>query len=169
MKVNLGSSWGKKLQRRVNGIEFEVGVLDDKPHRKPVDTGLLVGNAKSTYAGGPVRKTSRVSSGLTIGEVLKNNMERTGHNFLLEPFRKKNSDLLKFTTYFLKYIVGRPGSTNIRRIENLLQAIVRNPIFKLEYGDNSSATADNKGFDRHLFDTGQMFKAIRARVIQRKK
>ncbi len=168
MKIDLGSSWGKKLQRRVNGVEFEVGILDDKPHFQPVEQKLFGAPSVRTFAGGPVRKQSRVSSGVSIGDVLKNNMERTGHNFLLEPFRKKNSEILKFTTYFLKYIVQRPGYNSVKRIENLLQAIVRNPILKLDYGNNKGTTADNKGFDRHLFDTGQMFKAIKARVIRRR-
>ena len=35
---------------------------------------------------------------------------------------------------------------------------------KKEYGNNKAATADNKGFDRHLIDTGQTFKEIRARA-----
>ncbi len=167
MKIELGSSWGKKIQRRVNGIEFEVGVLDDKPHKDPVDQPLFQEPLLSNYAGGPVRRTSRNESGITTGQVLIQNMERMNRNILLEPFQQRNSEILKFTNYFLRYIVGRPGSS-IKRIENLLQAIVRNPILKKEYGENSARTADNKGFDRHLFDTGQMFKAIRARVIRRK-
>lgn len=167
MKMNLGSRWGKKLQSRVNNVEFEVGVLDDSPHRDPIDQKLFETPQLKTYAGGPVRKTSRQTSGVTTGDVLIQNMERTNHNFLLEPFQKKNSEIMKFTRYFLQYIVGRPGAS-IKRIENLLQAIVRNPILNQEYGPNNSTTADNKGFDRHLFDTGQMFKSIRARMIRRK-
>ena len=59
MKINLGSSWGKKLQRRVDGVEFQVGVLDDSPHKNPVEQGLFQTPQLKTYAGGPVRKTSR--------------------------------------------------------------------------------------------------------------
>lgn len=167
MKMNLGSQWSKKLQSRVNNVEFEVGVLDDSPHKDPVDQGLFETPQLKTYAGGPVRKTSRKTSGVMTGQILIDNMERTNHNFLLEPFQKKNSDIMKFTRYFLQYIVGRPGAS-IKRIENLLQAIVRNPILNQDYGPNTATTADNKGFDRHLFDTGQMFKSIRARVIRRR-
>lgn len=166
MKINLGSSWGKKLQRRVNNVEFEVGVLDDSPHKLPVEQKLFETPQLKTYAGGPVRKTSRQLSGVSVGDVLVQNMERTNTNFLLEPFLKKDSEIMKFTNYFLRYVVGRPG-ISIKRIENLLQAIVRNPILNQEYGPNDSATADNKGFDRHLFDTGQMFKSIRARMKRR--
>lgn len=167
MKINLGSAWGKKLQRRIDGVEFQVGVLDDSPHMQPVDQKLFETPQLKTYAGGPVRRTSRKQSGITTGQVLIDNMERTNHNFLLEPFQKKDSEIIKFTNYFLRYIVGRPGAS-IKRIENLLQAIVRNPMLNQEYGPNNSTTADNKGFDRHLFDTGQMFKSIRARMLRRK-
>jgi len=167
MKISMGNSWAKKIQSRVNGIEFEVGVLDDSPHKLPVEQGLFEQPQLKTYAGGPVRKTSRQASDVTNGQVLMENMERTNHNFLLEPFQKKSSEIMKFTNYFLQFVVGRPG-INAKRIENLIQAIVRNPILNQDYGPNTSTTADNKGFDRHLFDTGQMFKSIRARMIRRK-
>lgn len=166
--MQMGNRWSKSLSRKVNGVEFEVGVLDDKPHMQPVTTPLFGAPNLKTYAGGPVRPTSRKPSGVTIGEVLVQNMERMNRNILLEPFRKKNSEILKFTNYFLRYIVGRAGNSSVKRIENLLQAIVRNPILKQEYGQNSAVTADMKGFDRLLFDTGQTFKAIRARMIRRR-
>jgi hypothetical protein len=114
-----------------------------------------------------VRRTSRVAGSLSTGEVLVENMNRLNINILLRPFQETGSEILKFTEYFLKVVVGRPGA-NVKRIENLLQAIVRNPILKGEYGPNNPATADSKGFDRHLFDTGQMFKAIRAKVRRKK-
>lgn len=163
MKMDLGSRWSKKLDRRIQKVSFEVGVIDDKPHRQPVEQGLLDQPQLRSYAGGPIRKTSRNPSGVSTGDVLVQNMERMHRNILLEPFQKKGSDILKFTDYFLKYLIGRPG-VNTKRLENLLQAIVRNPILNQEYGNNESQTADNKGFDRHLFDTGQMFKAIKARM-----
>lgn len=167
MKMNLGQGWSKSLSKKVNGVSFDVGVLDDKPHMQPVESGPYQ-IPKKTYAGGPVRANSRKPSGLSTGQVLIENMERLNKNILLEPFRQKNSEILKFTNYFLRYIVGRSGSSSVKRIENLLQAIVRNPILKQEYGQNSAVTADIKGFDRLLFDTGQTFKAIRARMIRRR-
>ena len=168
MKIELGKSWGRKLQGRIDGFEFEVGVLEDKPHMNPVEHGLLETPQLKSYAGGPVRRTSRQPGESTVGEVLVENMKRLNINILLRPFQEKNSDILKFTEYFLRLVVRRPG-TSIKRVENLLQAIVRNPILKQEYGPNNPSTADSKGFDRHLFDTGQMFKALRARVTRRGK
>lgn len=155
----------KQLKRSIEKYEFQVGVLDDVPHYEAVDAGLFKEPLLSSYAGGPVRRKSGVPSDETTGQIFINNMERTGLNLLLEPFEKPNSDILKFTNYFLKLAMKQKGASE-RRVTNLLQAIVRNPILNQEYGANSSQTADSKGFNRHLFDTGQMFKSIKARITK---
>lgn len=162
MKIELGKSWGKKLKGRIERYQFEVGVFDDKPHMDPVVQGRFEQPQLKNYAGGPVRRTSRQQGELSIGDVLVANMKRLNINLLQRPFQERNSEILKFTAEFLKFVVR--GKSSVKRLENLLQAIVRNPILKQEYGKNNSATADAKGFDRHLFDTGQMFRAIKARV-----
>lgn len=163
MNLKLGNSFQKKLTSRIEGHEFEIGVLDDKDHRPPVETPLFGMPNLGSYAGGPVRKIDRAGiSTKTVGEVFIENQERLGVNMLWEPFEKEGSDIVKFMRAFLKFAVS--GKVSIKRVENLLQAIVRNPILRQEYGPNSPSTADMKGFDRHLFDTGQMFKAIRARA-----
>lgn len=165
MKGVLGKRWLKKLKGDIEGFDMQVGVLDDKVHMQPVQHGLLETPQLRSYAGGPIRRTSRQPGESTVGEVLVENMKRLNINILQKPFQDESSDILKFTREFLKLAMRRPG-TSIKRIENLLQAVVRNPILKQEYGANKPYTADNKGFDRHLFDTGQMFKAIRARVMR---
>lgn len=143
-------------------FNFEVGVLEDKPHRNPVEHGLYEDPKLASYAGGPIRQATRQNGPMTTGAILRENMQRLNINILAKPFQERSSEILKFTEAFLKLVTKRGMS--IKRIENLLQAVVRNPILRQEYGKNKSQTADNKGFDRHLFDTGQMFKAIRARV-----
>jgi hypothetical protein len=155
LRLELSKSFVKKLKSRIEKYEFEVGVLDDRPHYEPK-------MEQSSYAGGPVLKKSRIKSPLSTGEVLVENQQRLGINLLSRPFQEKNSDILKFTKAFLQLVTG--GKASIKRVENLLQAIVRNPILNEEYGSNKSATADAKGFDRHLFATGQMFRAILARA-----
>lgn len=166
MKLSLGDKWTTKLKRQVEGYELEVGVLEDKPHKNPVETKRFEDPLLGSYAGGPVRRKTGTVGELTTAEILVQNMQRMNINILLRPFQENNSDILKFTSYFLKYIIGGLGG-NQKRVENLAQAIVRNPILKQEYGPNSSQAADAKGFDRHLFDTGQMFQAIKARVKKR--
>lgn len=160
--MQLGGLFKSRLEKQIEGFEFEVGVLQDKVHKNPVETPLFGTPVLKEYAGGPIRPTSSTKSELTIGDVLVENMKRLGINLLLEPFQNPDDELNKFTTAFLRYAAAKKGS--LKRVENLLQAVVRNPILRKEYGNNKGFTADNKGFDRHLFDTGQMFKAIRARV-----
>jgi hypothetical protein len=162
MEIELGKSWGKKLQGRIERYNFEVGVFDDKPHMDPVVTGRFETPALKNYAGGPVRRTSRQAGDKSVAQILVENMQRLNINILQRPFQERNSDILKFTAEFLKFVTS--GKSSVKRLENLLQAIVRNPILKQEYGKNKAETADAKGFNRHLFDTGQMFRAIRARV-----
>lgn len=157
MKLKLGKGLYEKLDARISAYQCEVGVLEDNPHYEPDPNADL-----KSYAGGEVRKTSRVKSELNTGQILVENMKRLNINILEEPFQKKDSDIIKFANAFLKMALDRGMSS--QRVVNLMQAIVRNPILKLEYGGNKGSTADAKGFDRHLFDTGQMFKAIKARI-----
>lgn len=156
----------KKLQGRFGKYNFEVGILDDGPHKVAMtgEAGKGGGDVVSNYAGGFVRKKSRKSSG-TISEVSKANRERLGINFYKEPFERKNSEIMKFTKAFFKLAFGK---TEKKRAENLLQAVVRNPILRGDYGSNSGLTIMIKGFDRHMIDTGQMFKAIKARCTIKK-
>lgn len=163
MKLELGKSFAKKLQGRIEQYEFEIGILQDKPHRNPVETSLFGDPQLGTYAGGPVRKATRQSGPKSVAEIFVENQERLNINLLSRPFKEENSDIIRFTKTFMEMITKRPTMPK-KRLENLLQAIVRNPILRKEYGNNRSETADNKGFDRHLFDTGQMFKSILARA-----
>lgn len=157
----------KGIQERIRGkfarYEMEVGILTDGIHRLPRRgaRGLKGQDVLSTYAGGPVRKTSRAAGPLTISEVSAANRERLGTNYLTEPFQKASSPIMRFATEFLKLALGKSQK---RRVENLLQAIVRNPILRGEYGGNSALTRKIKGFSRSMIDTGQLFKAIKAIV-----
>ena len=151
----------KEVRARIDRFDFNVGILKDGPHF----------NAKykqvGTYAGGPVRKKSRKVGGTLVG--ISESVRRTlGLNFYTEPFKKPNGktiELQKFLIEFIRYV--RDDKSGVRRIENAMQAIVRNPILRGEYGSNSPATAKAKGFDRLLIDTGQLFKAIIARATKR--
>jgi hypothetical protein len=164
VKIEVSKRFTQKLASRIEGFEFEVGILDDKPHKYPeVAEGPFAKQNTKTYAGGPVRKTSRIPSPDNVSDILIANMERLNINILLRPFQETSSEIVKFTQSFLRLATQKKGISP-RRVENLLQAVVRNPILRQEYGKNKGSTADAKGFDRHLFDTGQLFKAIKARV-----
>jgi hypothetical protein len=169
MQLRLSKGFAERVQARYDRFRMEVGILEDKPHREarerqPGAEGFR--ENLSSYAGGPVRKTSRGSGGLTIAAVSAANRERLGFNYLTEPFKNRNSDIIKFSQAFFKMAAGRSGSMR-RRVENLLQAIVRNPILRGEYGRQARSTTKAKGFYRPMIDTAQLFKAIRSKVSTR--
>lgn len=161
MKFELDRLFKSRIEKKIESFNFEVGILQDKPHKKAQEVGLF--DALGEYAGGPVRKASRELSGLSIAEILMLNQERLNTDLLRTPFQKESDDMNKFVRAFLKYAFSKGGS--VKRVENLLQAVVRNPILRQEYGKNTYPTRVAKTFDRNLIDTGQMFKNIRARVI----
>jgi hypothetical protein len=158
MQLKLDPRFTKRVQARYDRFEMQVGILQDGPHKNAASAkrGL------SSYAGGPIRKKS-ASSKLTIAEVSEANRKRMDVNYLTDPFSKKSSDIIAFSTSFFKMAAGKASSMR-KRVENLMQAIVRNPILRGDYGSNSELTKKIKTFDRYMIDTGQLFKAIKASV-----
>jgi hypothetical protein len=163
MKMSLDKRFKSNLKGRFGKYSFEVGVLQDKPHKIPKrgERGLKGTDVMGTYAGGPVRQATRKAGALTVAEVSKANRKRLGFNYLAEPFkgRKQNADIIRFSQAFMKMAFGK---SEPKRTENLLQAIVRNPIKRGDYGGNSKLTQKIKGFNRGMIDTAQLFKAIKA-------
>lgn len=163
MQLKLDRRFAEKLNGRFGKYKFQVGVLDDAPHKLPVERKAGAENFGSnlkSFAGDRARKVSNKESGLTIAEVSAANRARLGLNFLIEPFKQKTSDIVKFSTAFFKLALGRSEK---KRAENLLQAIVRNPILRGEYGKQARSTTREKGFYRPMIDTAQLFKAIKAK------
>src|SRR5690606_5512467 len=119
--IRLDRRFSKTVRARYENYEFDVGVLQDGPHK----SALSSARGLKSVAGGPARKTGR-SSYQSIAAVSESLREKTGINFYTEPFRaKKNQDILKFTRAFLSHAGGKP---RLNQVKNLLQAIVRNPI-----------------------------------------
>lgn len=158
MKLVLDKRFQKKVQGIFGKYHFEVGVLEDGPHKLPARK-VNGKSPRGSYAGGPVRRKSSRTDGTTIAEVSEANRERLGFNYLIEPFEVRSSDIIKFTKEFFRLAFGRSEK---KRAENLLQAIVRNPILRGDYGGNSEAAQKRKGFDRNMIDTAQLFKALKA-------
>lgn len=155
-----------KLDRRFSKLakgvyekyDFQVGIIQDSVHKQAKQS-------LKSYAGGPARQVSNKSSGKTISQVSESLRKQTGINFYTKPFQsQKNKDILNFTKEFFELCAGRSVA---KRAENLLQAIVRNPILRGDYGKNSSKTAKAKGFNRFMIDTSQLFQAITAKVVKR--
>lgn len=156
--LKLDGRLAKQAKGAIERYNFDVGVIHDRQHMK-------AGKGQKNLAGGPSRKISRKASGLTIAEVSEEVRKQTGVNFYTRPFRsKKNRELVRFVRDFFQVVSGRKQA---KQLENSLQAIVRNPIMRGDYGSNKSLTAKIKGFNRLLIDTGQLFKAIKARIARR--
>lgn len=161
MTIKLDRRFAKQAKGVFEKYEFHVGVLQDAPHKQAqtLEKGL------KSYAGGPARKVLNKSSGMTVSQVSEDLRKRTGINFYTKPFSaKKNKDILSFTNAFFEVCTGR---SQPKRAENLLQAIIRNPMLRGDYGRNTAGTAKAKGFNRFMIDTAQLFRAIAAKVVKR--
>ncbi len=160
MRIRLDKRFKKNVAGRFGKFDFEVGILKDGPHFEPKrgKRGLGGGDVITQYAGGPARRKSGTST-QSLSEVSRQNRERLGFNYLTSPFKRKSSEIVRFSREFFKLVFGRSQK---RRAENLLQAIVRNPILRGDYGGNRPLTRAIKGFDRKMIDTAQLFKNIKA-------
>lgn len=174
MNIKLDRRFTTQARGVYEKYTFDVGILVDRPHYWP-SYGPLNRLAKikapstGTLAGGPVRKIyrgvwkGRTTNG-TMASVSTSLRRRLGINFYTAPFKKKSQDVAKFTKAFFDFSAGRGQR---RQVETYLLAVVRNPMIRGAYGKNSKWTAKIKGFNRLMFDTGQLFKNIQAKVNNR--
>lgn len=161
LRMKLDGRFKKQAKGVFEKYNFDVGIIENGPHKaaQSKSRGL------KSYAGGPARKTSRTIDG-TLAGISEAARIHTGINFYTRPFKaKKNKDILKLIKNFFDLCSGR-GSR--KRLENTLQAVVRNPILRGDYGKNNPGTAKSKGFSRLMIDTGQLFKAIKAKTRLRR-
>ena len=169
-ELKLDSRFKRSMRARFEDYEIEVGILKDKAYKQPArwqmnnEMNTYTGSRQSLlqyYAGGLIRKKTRKDSGKTIADVSEANRERLGVNFYTKPFRDGTKEVEYFVKNFFNYAFGRSTEA---RLKNSLQACVRNPILRGEYGPQSSLSTAIKGFYRPMIDTAQLFKAIEAKV-----
>jgi hypothetical protein len=169
LKVELSKSLSNKIIAMVEKYELEAGILKDADYYLP-DEGMPgipkeMRNNKSLLAGGPVRKRSSKKSGQKISDISQAIRNQQDVDYLSKPFSNRNNkDLRDVLDNFFNYAFGR--STE-RRLTNAMRALIRNPILRQDYGGNLPSTEREKGFNRYLFDTGQFFRTITARVIRK--
>ena len=162
MKLELSRSLQKTLQGKFNKYEFEVGIIQDKQYKLPVEFNQSQTNSSEVltkFAGATVRKASRKNSDKTVSEISREMRDK--YDYLVSPFKRKDTAIQKLIKDFFSFAFGRSEK---KRLENTLQAVVRNPILKKQYGRNTQATINHKGFDHVMMDTAQFFKAIKAKV-----
>lgn len=151
------------LKGYIEPYRFQVGILKDGAHYGAQWKSKKKKNVLKTYAGGPARKQTRTPDG-TLSSVGADVRATTGVNYLTKPFQKKTDDAVKMMRGFFGLAFGSGKLSKKKRLENLIQAVVRNPILRRAYGRNKKVTRELKGFDRKFIDTAQFFKGITARV-----
>lgn len=168
--MKIKSDIAKKIQKEIGNYNFEVGILADaaKKTRKKGATKKFAGieisatgkkaKAKKDYAR---TEDGKNLSLVYIAEVL----EKYHFKWLSKPFSlAKNKDVLDVVQEIAAQTFGKKSKDN-KRMENAVQAVIRNPILRGDYGSNAERTIKAKGFDKLGIDTGQFFKAIKAKRI----
>lgn len=146
-----------EIIKRLGAYSVEVGILVDGPEKS------AVAGTKKSFHGGPARKSGK-ASGVSIRTVLEK--FDAVYNLLYGAWARENNKDVAMVVK--EMIVDMNKSTaDKRRFLNAAQAVVRNPILRGDYGQNSPQTAKIKGFNRLLIDTGTMFNNIKARLVKR--
>lgn len=148
-----------KLSKDLSSIQIEIGILQDRPE---VESLSKKEGLKRLTSSQLALKAGRKSI-TTVVEIFKKFDKK--YKLLTAPFEKdQNKEVVNMLDQMIKEINGT--ATNIRRIENTAQAVVRNPILRGDYGSNKETTEEIKGFNKLFIRTGTMFKQIKARVIK---
>lgn len=159
------------VKSRFERFSAQAGILDQgkayvkpyaKVHAVKGKNGLRT-RGLTTVAGGPARFKSSTASKLTIAQVAEFIRKRTGVNYLTAPFAQKNSLRMKTLRKEIgRLITGEAKSYS--KLQTALREVIRYPILRLKYGKNKPSTVKRKGFDRYLFDTGQFYQNLKAKV-----
>ena len=150
----------KFIQGKLDKYKFQVGILQNKQHFAPLRQGKNGLPAIYHYAGMYLYRHGKKVDGTlwSIGKELD-----AAFKWLRKPFLlAKNKDLLSVINLIVDNMNGKD---NRQRLVNAIQAVVRNPILRGDYGRNSRKWAARKGFNKLMFMTGQFFQNIKARLF----
>ena len=75
-----------------------------------------------------------------------------------------NKDLIEMAQLFASI---NKTPRQLKRLENIGRALVRNPLLRKEYNPNKASTIKQKGFNHWGFNTGTLFKNIQARYYKK--
>lgn len=165
-KVIEGQGLDKFIQGQIDKYKFDVGILTNKQHFAPARRLVGYKNGVPVYekswynfAGIKLLKAGNKIDGTLFG--IAEELD-AAYKWLRRPFAlSTNKDLLAVINTIVEELNGRE---NKRRLINAVQAVVRNPILRGDYGRNSKKTAKEKGFNKLMMSTGQFFKNIKARL-----
>lgn len=148
----------KKIARRVGNYNFEVGILNNEKKRL-----AKTGSSKS-FAGMKISASGKTSKDKSLVEVA-GILEKYYFKWLRAPFKlAQNEDVGRVVKEMSRQIFGKSSIDN-KKLENAVQAVIRNPILRGDYGNNKQSVIKRKGFDKLGISTGQFFKAIKAKRI----
>ena len=147
---------GRFIQKDLDKYESEVGILEDKPAAK------WKGPIRTLYGGKANRQAGQNKETTLRALMAKFN---TTYNILLAPWKSaENKDVLnvidKMTADMNK------GGKLKQSFINAMQAVVRNPILRGDYGKNTKETQATKGFNRLMINTGKFFSNIKVRLTK---
>lgn len=153
----------KFIQGKLDKYKFKVGILENKQHYAPLRQGTTGKKGLPilyNYAGLFLYKHGKKPDGTLWGIAKKLD---AAYKWLRKPFLlRKNQDLISVINFMIDDMNGRESK---QRMVNAIQAVVRNPILRGDYGRNSRDWAKKKGFNKLMFMTGQFFKNIQARLF----
>jgi hypothetical protein len=169
MKITGAKQISKSITQKFGNYNFEVGILSDANKKKRGKgtkkfAGMEIaasGNSSTTDKDYAATKTGKLSL-VYIAKTL----EKYHFKWLTRPFKYKglNHDVQRMVDELAAQVFGKKSPNN-KRLENAVQAVVRNPILRGDYGSNATSTIASKGFDKLGIATGQFFKAIKAKRL----
>lgn len=155
--MKIKSDISKRITKQIGNYKFEVGILQNEPKK------LRKKSSTKSFAGLQVSASGKTSSKVSLAEVAKYTDNR--FKWLKKPFKlKENKEVIAVVKELASQIFGKTSKNN-KRLENAVQAVIRNPILRGDYGNNMASTIKQKGFDKLGIDTAQMFKNIKAKLL----
>lgn len=154
MKIE-GSGFERAIQVELDKYQMEVGILDNVPKY-----AAAKGKWKN-YAGMVVAATGKKTDN-TLADVAQDLDRR--FRWLERPWRIPQNQAVQEVVNDIVQSMNA-GNSKKQRVLNSVQAVVRNPILRGDYGKNSSKATKEKGFNKLLIWTSQFFQNIKARYV----
>lgn len=189
IKGSVSPNIKKKFRNRFEKFEWRAGLFEEdwnKPHFPARSIYTKTGKRKkkksafTTVDGLKARKKGTVRSvanSSAIGPVRLPTMRQILHkanhtarkDIIKAPFEKRGTlAMWKLRRAIVGFLMAeRPGGKHRKRVDAALVNVIRDPIRRRAYGKNSREWAKEKGFNRLLFDTGQLWKAIKSKVVRK--
>lgn len=144
----------------VESREIIVGVRNKSQKAaiaEPVSAGFGVLPNDSSRT--KVRKVKELDNNYTLGELL---LDLEGYGLFTDAVRDPhNEDLITMFEALKNIFLKNDWDSDDENIlTNASRALIRNRIIENRLGRNSKVTADNKGFNRPMMDTGTLFTNI---------